>query len=87
MKHITEFTFQYDFEGNAIPFTREIEILESLPDDPTETHLVELFVEDDIFQEIGMTEELGEMVRDEYPTALDLEIYAINKNTNQSIKL
>ena len=87
MNHITEFTFTYDFEGEPIPFTREIEIIESLPDDPTETHLVELFVEDDIFNELGMTEELGEMVREEYPRALDLEIYAINKNTNQSIKL
>ena len=87
MKHITEFTFQYDFNGDPIPFTREIEILESLPDDPTETHLVEIFVEDDIFQELGMTEEIGDMVKEEYPRALDLEIFIINKESNYSIKL
>lgn len=87
MKHIIEFTFQYDFDGAPIPFSREIEIIECLPDDPTETHLVELFVDDDIFNELGMTEELAEMVKDQHPRALDLEIYAINKNTNKSIKL
>lgn len=76
MKAIEEFTWRYDLEGDQIPFTREIECEEVFDTD----HIINIKVDDDIFQIDDMLEELDLDTRDMYSDDSIL-IYFINKET------